>query len=174
MSNISAGDGQNRQPEGQAGAGDSDVKHEQSAGAVVFRRTPEGLRFLLLKIREPFRPPYEPYWGLPKGHIETGEASQQSAAREVEEEAGLTDLNFIDGFEEQIVVDFTRQITGELPPERVQKTVTYFLAETKTEQVKIEEPHLDHAWLSPEEAAETVKYDGVRQVVRKAALKVKS
>ncbi len=35
-------------------------------------------------------------WTFPKGRIETGETDEEAALREIEEEVGLTDLEFID------------------------------------------------------------------------------
>ena len=57
-------------------------------------------RGLVLLIRDP----RQPYWGLPKGHVEPGEPVAQRAAVEAEEESGyvvelvreLPDLGFLD------------------------------------------------------------------------------
>ena len=53
---------------------------ERSAGGVVVRVLEGGPHFLL--IRDPYR-----RWGLPKGHLEEGEANEAAALREVREEA---------------------------------------------------------------------------------------
>jgi bis(5'-nucleosidyl)-tetraphosphatase len=47
---------------------------------------PEGWRYLLLRVYRT--------WDFPKGGVEQGEAPLQAAVREVEEETGLTDLDF--------------------------------------------------------------------------------
>jgi bis(5'-nucleosidyl)-tetraphosphatase len=57
-----------------------------SAGVVIVRRMPEGLRYLLLRVYRT--------WDFPKGGVEPGEAPLQAAVREVEEETSLTDLEF--------------------------------------------------------------------------------
>ena len=54
------------------------------AGGVVYRRANEQVEYLLVR---PKRGQDE--WVLPKGHIETGERSEQTAIREVEEETGV-------------------------------------------------------------------------------------
>src|SRR3989344_2477514 len=57
-------------------------KKEISAGFIVFRRTAEGLKFLLLYHGHN-------YWNFPKGKIESEEKSLEAAFRETKEEAGL-------------------------------------------------------------------------------------
>ena len=57
-----------------------------SAGAVVVRPAAQSWRYLLLRV---FRT-----WDFPKGGLEVGEAPLQAAVREVEEETGLTALDF--------------------------------------------------------------------------------
>lgn len=56
---------------------------KHAAGAVVFRRTDDGVRFLLI---------YDAYghWTFPKGHLEDGESSTAAARREVAEETGVS------------------------------------------------------------------------------------
>jgi bis(5'-nucleosidyl)-tetraphosphatase len=57
-----------------------------SAGAVVLRAAEEEWRYLLLRV---FRT-----WDFPKGGVEAGELPLQAAIREVEEETGLTTVDF--------------------------------------------------------------------------------
>jgi 8-oxo-dGTP pyrophosphatase MutT (NUDIX family) len=61
------------------------AKVVKSAGGAVVR-TIEAVPHVLL-----IRDPYDK-WGLPKGHAESGEATHETALREVREETGLTDL----------------------------------------------------------------------------------
>ena len=64
------------------------MKHEKSAGAVVFRKEKEPL-YLLLH--------YEAkHWDFPKGHVEENESDNETVKREVEEETGIKDIEIID------------------------------------------------------------------------------
>src|SRR2546430_9276842 len=64
----------------------SRATRETSAGGVVFRRAAGGPpRFLLIPAS------YE-NWGVPKGHLERGEAPAEAARRGVAEETALHDL----------------------------------------------------------------------------------
>jgi len=60
-------------------------KRETSAGGVVVRRGPDGLRYLL--IHDGHR-----NWGFPKGHLHRGEPAAEAARREIGEETGLVDV----------------------------------------------------------------------------------
>ena len=57
------------------------------AGAVVFRPTAKGPRYLLVEAAGK-----RGRWVFPKGHIETGETASETALREVTEEAGVRAL----------------------------------------------------------------------------------
>jgi len=59
------------------------IKHEKSAGAVVYYFNQESREpyFLLLK--------YTNYWGFAKGIIEESEESKETALREIKEETGF-------------------------------------------------------------------------------------
>jgi 8-oxo-dGTP diphosphatase len=55
----------------------------RAAGAVVWRRGPNGVEILLIH-----RPRYGD-WSFPKGKVKTGESDEEGALRELEEEVGI-------------------------------------------------------------------------------------
>ncbi|MEO8628399.1 MAG: NUDIX domain-containing protein, partial [Betaproteobacteria bacterium] len=57
-----------------------------SAGVVVLRLDQRGWRYVLLRVFKT--------WDFPKGRVEAGETPLDAAIREVEEETGLTTLEF--------------------------------------------------------------------------------
>ncbi len=57
------------------------VRHESSAGGIVYRRRDGATEYCLIRVGE--------RWGLPKGLIERGETPAIAAAREVAEETGI-------------------------------------------------------------------------------------
>ena len=101
---------------------------ETSAGIVLFRKEESKILFLLLHYPSG-------HWDFVKGKMEQGESTHQTAVRETKEETGITDITFVENFEEWIEYNFKYQ--GEL----VQKKVVFFLAETKTEEIKISHEH---------------------------------
>ena len=131
------------------------MKKERSAGVVVCMEKPDGNRFLLLNYPTG-------HWDFVKGKIEQGETLHQTAVRETKEETGISDLEFVEGFEEKINYNF--QFDGEL----IQKEVIFFLAKTKTHTVNVSHEHLDYTWLDYENALEKVTYQNAKNILSKA------
>lgn len=66
-----------------------EIVREPTAGGIVFRRNDKDQIEILLIQDAKNR------WTIPKGHIEEGETAQQTARREIGEEAGLTDVEML-------------------------------------------------------------------------------
>ena len=113
---------------------------EKSAGAVIFRKANKKIYYLLLHYPSSAKAPRE-YWDFPKGHIEKGEKLEETVKREVEEETGLKDIQFIKGFKEWIKYFF------KFKGKTVFKIVTFFLAQTQTKEIKISFEHVGYEWL---------------------------
>lgn len=131
------------------------MKKEKSAGIVLYLEKPEGNFFLLLNYPTG-------HWDFIKGKMEQGETEHQTAIREAKEETGIEDLEFVEGFEENINYNF--QYDGEL----IYKEVVFFLAKTKTETVKISHEHLDYNWLDYKNAKEKTTYQNAKNILSKA------
>ena len=70
------------------------MKQEKSAGAIVYRKEKEPM-FLLLH--------YEMgHWDFPKGNIEANEKDLETVKREIQEETGIKDIEFLKDFKEKI------------------------------------------------------------------------
>lgn len=116
----------------------------RAAGAVVFRRTPRGVRLLVLRAYQ--------NWDFPKGLVEPGESELDAAKRECAEETGLADLDFPFGDAHQDTLPYSGG-----------KIARYFLAET--EETELELPvseelgrpeHHEWRWVSFEEAEDVL------------------
>ena len=128
---------------------------ETSAGIVLFRR--EGPKKLFLLLHYP-----SGHWDFVKGKIEKGETMCETAIRETREETGIIDITFVEKFEEWIEYNFKYQ--GEL----VKKKVVFFLAETKTKEVKISHEHSGYTWMDYNTAMEKTTFDNAKTVLTKA------
>lgn len=133
---------------------------EKSAGAVVFRKNKK-IKYLLLHYPSTAKAPKE-YWDFPKGHIEKGEDELITVQREVQEETGLKNLQFIDGFKELIRYFFKFQ------GKTIFKIVTFYLVKTKEKRVKISLEHLGYKWLSYKEALSKLTFKNAKEILQKA------
>ena len=128
---------------------------ETSAGIVLFRKEESKILFLLLHYPSG-------HWDFVKGKMEKGESIQQTAIRETKEETGITDITFVENFEEWINYNFKYQ--GEL----VQKKVVFFLAETKTKEIEISHELSGYTWMDYNSAMEKTTFDNAKKVLTKA------
>jgi 8-oxo-dGTP pyrophosphatase MutT (NUDIX family) len=120
----------------------SDKKQVRAAGAVVFRRTPGGIRLLVLRAYN--------NWDFPKGLVEHGEDQLSAAKREVKEETGLSDVEYPFGDEFRETV-----------PYAANKIARYYIAETGEHDIELpistalgRPEHHEFRWISLEEAEE--------------------
>ena len=128
---------------------------ETSAGIVLFRKDNSKILFLLLHYPSG-------HWDFVKGKMEKGESFHQTAIRETREETGITDIVFLDDFEEWIEYNF--QYQGEL----VHKKVVFYLAETKSKEVSISHEHLDYTWVDYQTAMEKTTFDNAKSILTKS------
>lgn len=112
-----------------------------SAGIIIFRKTREGYKFLLLYHGRN-------YWNFPKGKLEAEERSWQTALREVREETGLksTELKFISNFKAYERFFFPRG------KEKIFKIVILYLAETRQPNITVSYEHEGYGWFTFNEA----------------------
>jgi 8-oxo-dGTP pyrophosphatase MutT (NUDIX family) len=142
--------------------------HERSAGVIPFRVDGEnGPQFLVLHsatVRNP-----RAKWEFPKGGIEVGETTRQTAAREFREETSLSDWSFREGFEKSLSYTYIRR------GRKVIKTVTYYLVEVRDtsplarsdEHVEDPSGHWFH-WGSFDQITRLLYHAKIRQVFAEA------
>lgn len=128
---------------------------EKSAGTVIYKQTKEGRKFLLLHYPSG-------HWDFVKGKMEKGENPTETVIRETFEETGITDLEFVDGFEENIEYNFQFEGTS------IHKTVVFFLAKTNTNKIRISHEHQNYLWLDFEEALSKITFENARRVLSRA------
>jgi 8-oxo-dGTP pyrophosphatase MutT (NUDIX family) len=142
--------------------------HERSAGVIPYRRDgEEGLHYLVLHsatVRNP-----RAKWEFPKGGVEPGETTRETAAREFQEETGLDQWAFREGFERTLSYTYIRR------GRKVVKTVTYYLIEVNgeasptrsAEHVEDSQGHWFH-WGTFDEINQLLYHTKIRQVFAEA------
>lgn len=127
-----------------------------AAGCVVYRHDHGAVPQILL-IRDQYG-----RWTIPKGHLDPGETEEQAAAREVEEETGVTGT--LGAFIGVIVYTVLKR------REEYQKQVAFFLMHAMTYELTPQAAEGISAigWFAPQGAIERVGYPQVREIVEQA------
>jgi N utilization substance protein B len=130
---------------------------EELGGAIVFRKN--GASPLVALVHDVFG-----YWTFSKGHLEAGEDLATGTEREIREELGVEHLQLLEkiGENEYIASD------PETGPTR--RHVTYYIAETPDEDLKLESSGgLDDArWFEIDEIKELKMYDDIKPILQHA------
>lgn len=127
---------------------------EKSCGIIIFREQ-EKRFYLVLQYRAG-------HWGFPKGHVEKGEEEKETVLRELEEETGISEVEFIPGYRQRIDYYFYR---GE---QKINKEVYFYLGKTSEKKVQISHEHRDYKWLTYEEAMATLTFQNARNILKEA------
>ena len=129
-----------------------------SAGGVVYRRDDEGRIWIaVIRVRDRL--------ALPKGLVERGEKTLETAVREVQEETGLkvAPRAFLDK------IDYWYYWRENGEKVRHHKVVYFYLMEYKGGDPSQHDEEVDEVlWLPIDEALEKLSYKSERQVVQKA------
>ena len=131
------------------------VIREKSCGAVVFIKKEDQTKYLLLNYAAG-------HWDFVKGNVELNETEKETVLRELQEETGITDAKFIDGFKETIAYFYRRQGLT------VHKEVVFFVIETHTEKVELSFEHVGYIWLDYKHAMEKLNFKNAKDVLQKA------
>lgn len=131
---------------------------EISSGGIVYRRTKGITEVALIRVRG--------RWCLPKGHVEEGEAVQETALREVREETGLAG-NAV-GKIGDITYWYTNR-TKEGETIRIFKRVYFYLIRYLKGDLRHHDEEAEEAsWMPIEEAIKKLYYPTERETMRKA------
>ena len=129
--------------------------NQTSAGVVLFQNVSSEKLFLLLNYPQG-------HWDFVKGKIEENETLYETARRETKEETGISNIEFIDGFEENIEYDF------KFKREDVHKKVIFFIAKTDTKKIRLSHEHNDYLWSGYSESLKKITYQGSKNILIKA------
>lgn len=132
---------------------------EKSCGAIVFTYENGIRKYLIIRGTGS----YQGFSGFPKGHMEAGETEQETALREVKEEAGL-DVELLIGFR----VSDEHYLAREGRPND-KKTNVYFLARYQDQELKAQESEVSEMLLlTYEEALESLSFEESKRELTRA------
>ena len=130
------------------------MKEEVSAGIILFNDV-DKRKFLLLNYPSK-------HWDFVKGKMEKDETPHETAIRETKEETGISDVEFIDGFEEEIEYYFYAE------NQEIHKKVIFFLGKTETREITLSHEHLDFIWLEFDNALNKTTYENAKKLLKKS------
>ena len=133
------------------------MKEAISAGIILFNENDGVRRYLLLNYPTG-------HWDFIKGGIEDGEIPYETSIRETKEETGITDIEFVDGYKEEVEYFFR------VKNDDIHKKVFFFLAKTNSINVELSHEHNDFIWLDYESALRKLTYENATTILRKAEL----
>ena len=128
------------------------MREEVSAGIILINDNKD---FLLLNYPSK-------HWDFVKGKMEKDETPLETALRETKEETGISDVEFIDGFKEEIEYNFYAD------NQEIHKKVIFFLGKTKTKDIILSHEHLDFIWLDFDNALNKITYKNAKNLLRKS------
>ncbi|MFQ6678778.1 MAG: NUDIX pyrophosphatase [Fidelibacterota bacterium] len=118
----------------------------------VFRKTENGLRFLMLKRAKTKQ--YEHLWQGVAGKIEDGEKAWQAAIRELKEETGLTP-------KQMFIADHVSRFY-ETHGDRVNLVPVFGIA-VDSNEVELSHEHCEFRWVNFDEAMDLLVWQGQKQ-----------
>ncbi len=135
------------------GASIQEIVREPTAGGIVFRRKNDDVEILLIQDAKG-------RWTIPKGHIEEGETAQQTAKREIGEEAGLTETDVL-GWLGKIHFRYRRV------DKLVLMTTQIYLVRAKgdTDAIKKEEWMNGIKWFKFHDALDEIEYEDIGKLM---------
>lgn len=132
-------------------------RREVSAGGVVIRRVGQRVEYLLVEVAYG-------RWALPKGKVESGESSEQTALREVREETGLATLTI------RAALPAVEYVYTDPAGTLVFKIVHFYLIETSADDPLDPDPNEvgDARWFDARAMLEHFGYEDSLETLRRA------
>lgn len=130
---------------------------EKSAGAILYSLNEDLSRTEYLLLHHT-----SGHWDFPKGNIELGEDEFQTARREVYEETGIDEIEFVKGFISNIEYYYRRS------DKLVHKRVIFYLAKANTRDVILSSEHDGYSWNDYDTTINQLTYNSAKKLLKKA------
>lgn len=142
----------------------SEVVREPTAGGIIYRRNPDSKDIEILLIQDA-----KNRWTIPKGHIEEGESSKETAERECKEETGLAQLKVLNWLGK---INFRYRRGSSL----VLMTTEIFLIQAlgDTDKIKPEDWMNGIQWFAAAEALDKIEYEDIGKIMLLGLKKIRA
>ena len=131
---------------------------DKSVGVILYCKFPRSLKFLILKHKKG-------HWSFAKGHKDKGETAFETANRELHEEAGIDDVEFVS----KRILLIEEYIFTNKNKDKVRKVVSYFIARSKTKKVRIDKREITgYKWCTINAADKVITFRQSRKTLKKA------
>ncbi len=134
----------------------NNLKFEFSAGTILYYQGPKKRFYFLLQN-------HKGDWGFPKGNIEKGETTFETALRETKEETGIEKIRILEGFKKEITwFYFSKQ------KKKIFKKAYFYLAKAKQKKFKISFEHQKGGWFEYKKANALLTFDNYKNILEEA------
>lgn len=131
---------------------------DYSIGVIVFKRFPRSEKFLLIKHKKG-------HWAFPKGHKESGEKKIETALRELKEETRIENVRLLS---KKVLISESYTFLNGFD-EKINKRVDYFIGETKSDKVKIDDKEIiKFRWCTYNSALKIITFKQTKNTLKKA------
>ncbi|MCA9338412.1 NUDIX domain-containing protein [Candidatus Saccharibacteria bacterium] len=138
-----------------------EIVREPTSGGIVFRRKGTNVEILLIQDAKE-------RWTIPKGHIEEGETAQQTARREIGEEAGLKNVEVLGWLGK---IHFRYRRVDKLVLMTTQIYLVRALGDTSA--IQKEEWMKDIRWFKFHDALDVIEYEDIGKLMLLAMKKIR-
>ncbi|MFH1714746.1 MAG: NUDIX domain-containing protein [Elusimicrobiota bacterium] len=135
---------------------DKKIAYEKSCGVIVVFKKNNSHEYLLVQHKAL-------HWGFPKGHINPNETSIETALRELDEETGIKEVEFLQNKPLTEHYEFNKDNVV------VKKEVCYFIGIVRTQNVRLQEQELkEFMWCDYKKAFSALTFVEAKRLLGEA------
>lgn len=137
---------------------------DKAIGVIVYFEFPRSTKYLIVKHKKG-------HWSFAKGHKEKDESSIQTARRELFEEAGIKEVEFL----AKKILAREKYFFNDRNKSKVRKVVSYFIAKSGTSKIRIDNKEIiNYKWCTLNAADRILTYKQSRKIIKKVDKLIKN
>ena len=137
---------------------------DKAIGVIVYFEFPRSTKYLIVKHKKG-------HWSFAKGHKEKDESSIQTARRELFEEAGIKEDEFL----AKKILAREKYFFNDRNKSKVRKVVSYFIAKSGTSKIRIDNKEIiNYKWCTLNAADRILTYKQSRKIIKKVDVLIRN